>query len=290
MQSDLIVGAALILILALMMFCCAVVLSRRAGHGVVVSVVVGTIALLGVFLLCLHGRLALARLLPFSNVIVVGNWVPVGVGVLAGIALGNRRAQRWRRVVLFVVLVGLGLFSLFRPLVRSAPPIGNAKWTESRVCLQSSPASCSPCAAATLLDHHGIASSEAELVRLCLTDHGGTPTLGLYRGLMLKTRGTSFSVDLVAGNPVAGDVASLVEADRWPVLLLCRLPEESHPDFQRVRAWGWTPGAGHAVVVFGRMGNGGFAVGDPMVGRQLWTPKDMKTLWSGRGFCLHEEP
>src|SRR5439155_26252660 len=81
------------------------------------------------------------------------------------------------------------------------------------ICLQTSHATSSPAAAATLLRSHGIDTTEEEMARLCLTNPDGTSLLGLYRGLRLKTRYGclnvfSFHCDVgslrqrVAGGPV----------------------------------------------------------------------------------------
>jgi len=281
MHADLVLSAASILLLSAAAAWGGASFARRGRPAAVVTVVAATILLLAVYFWFLHGSLTLARWLPFSGVIILGNWSAIGVGLLAGVVLGSRGVRRWRRVGLFAVLVGLGLFSLFRPLLRSAPRLGPEEWTEGRVCLQSSPASCSACAGATLLDHYGIDTSEAEMAELCLTDRSGTPALGLYRGLGRKTAESPYRVAVVQC-----DVESLLSADDWPVLLLCRLPDEDHPLFSHVRNWGWTPGAGHSVVVFSRFGAGGFDVGDPMVGRQVWTLRELQALWSGRAIQL----
>ncbi len=47
--------------------------------------------------------------------------------------------------------------------------------------------------------------------------------------------------------------------------------------------WGWTPGVGHTVVVFGFTDDGRVEVGDPAVGREHWTVDDLRVLWNGEG-------
>jgi len=277
---DIILSAAMIVILSAAAMWCGAWVGRRAGERVTVLFVAATIVLLAVFVLSLHGSLALARLLPFSGVIVLGNWIPIGAGLLGGVVLGKSNVPRRRRVVLFLVLVATGLFSLFRPLMRTTPPARN-NWSPGQVCLQSNAASCSACAAATLLKHYGIDSSEAEMSELCLTNRQGTPTLGLYRGLKLKTRDRPLAVRVISC-----DVDTLLEEDTWPVLLLAELPGRDRRGADYAEQWGWTPGAGHAVVVFRRFATGGLDVGDPMVGRELWTVEDLRILWHGRGLRL----
>ena len=62
---------------------------------------------------------------------------------------------------------------------------------------QDSQVSCSAACAAKLLVEHGIEASEPEMILLCLTNRLGTPPLGLYGALKIKTRGTLWNVEIV---------------------------------------------------------------------------------------------
>ncbi len=279
-MMDLIVGVIVILLFSTGFAVASARLAARLWPKAAILYLVGLIAATITFCAFLHGHLPLARLLPFSNAIVVGNWVPIGVGGLVGVIASNRAIPRWRRLLLASGLAVLGFYALFRPLL-DTPPECVDRWAKGGVCLQTSSASCSACAAAPLLKSAGIESSETELVPLCLTGKTGTPTLGLYRGLKLKTQNTPWTVETFAT-----DVDGLFREDAWPVLLLVVLPRGAKVDPRYEHEWGWTPGLGHAVVVFGRAGDDLIEVGDPSVGREHWRVEDLRVLWPGSGMRL----
>lgn len=229
-----------------------------------------------------QGRLIMARWLPFSNVVLVGNWTMLGAACLAGMILGWRPIPFWRRAVLGVALLGVGVHALLRQMPDGAPTPADM-WADG-VCLQSNRASCSACSAATLLTYFNIPANEAEMMELCLTGANGTPTLGLYRGLKLKASDASYRVE-----PFFSNVEELLAADDWPALLLVKLEIGTQADPRYEDQWGWTPGLGHAVVVFGRVGRDRIDVGDPSVGREHWTIDDLCVLWQGEGLRLREE-
>ena len=96
--------------------------------------------------------------------------------------------------------------------------------------MQSRGASCGPCCAVTLLRHCGIEADEREMSDLCLTTKSGTPSLGLYRGLKLKTNDTPWDVEVVRG-----DLEQLCESGRPRLCCSRRLPD------WRCRAPGYRP-------------------------------------------------
>ena len=279
-MTDLLIGVVVVLLLATGIAAASSRIAARLSPKAAILYLVAIIAATIAFCSFLHGHLPLARLLPFSNVVIVGNWVPLGVGALIGVIAVKRTIPRWRRLLLASGLAVLGLYALFRPLCDS-PPKCVDHWSKEGVCLQTSSASCSACAAATLLKSVGIESSETELVPLCLTGKTGAPTLGLYRGLKLKTEHTPWKVRVFAT-----DVDGLFQEDAWPVLLLVVLPQGAKVDPRYEHEWGWTPGLGHAVVVFGRAGDDLIEVGDPSVGREHWRVEDLRVLWPGSGLRL----
>jgi hypothetical protein len=85
---------------------------------------------------------------------------------------------------------------------------------------------------------------------------------------------------------IQSDVDRLLDDDRWPVLLLVKLEHDADVDPRYQRDWGWTPGVGHAVVIFGRVGKDRLDVGDPSIGREQWLVRDLRVLWQGRGLPL----
>jgi len=231
------------------------------------------------FALCLQGRLVMTRWLPVSNVILLGNWTVFGAAALAGMLGAWHPIPPWRRTILGAALAAAALLALLNPMPRNPPP--SADHWQDGVCLQSNRASCSACAAATLLAHYGIQTNEAEMMDLCLTGADGTPTLGLYRGLKHKTAGTDYRID-----PVWCDLESLLDTQDRPMILLVMLPQGADVDPRYEQQWGWTPGLGHAVVFFGRVSPDRVEIGDPSIGREQWSVKDLRVLWHGEGLRL----
>lgn len=279
-MGDLILGAVLIYLLAVAVFFASVWLSARCSGVGRILLAGGGVLLTVLYVQFAYEQLWLARLLPWSNVIMLGNWIPLGVAWLAGVVWGCRSIPRWRRGLLGTVLALVALYSLLEPLL-SVPPQPQDTWSEKGVCLQSTPASCSACAAAMLLRHYGIAAGEEEMMDLCLTGRRGTPQLGLYRGLVLKTRGTPYRP-----RAFRASVEELLSTARWPVVLLVHLDPKAKVDPRYQTEWGWEPGTGHAVTVFGPVGQDRIDVGDPSVGREQWTLDDLRVLWHGDAIRL----
>lgn len=231
------------------------------------------------FLLFLAGQLFWARLVPCSAAIIYTNLAAVFAGLGAGWGWRLPNTPKWRRVIIAVGLGAVSLAAIFWPLlsVTLRPPYrGQDKW-EGPVAMQSSWATCSPAAAATLLNAKGIRVSEREMIPLCLTDYAGTPTLGLYRGIKLIAARNNRRVEIVDRS-----FEKLLQDDDWPVLMAVQLPwGVDDPRFEN--EWGWIPGMGHSVVVLGRKTNGGFIVADPAQGLELWTEAKLETLWQGNG-------
>jgi hypothetical protein len=279
-MSDLILGAVLLYLISVAVFAAGVWVSASSS-GLARTLSTGAAVLATVsFIVFLYGRLVMARILPLSNVIIVGNWIPLGVAWLAGVIWGFKTIPAWRRVAVDLALAGVAVYALLLPLL-NIPPQARDTWTSTGVCLQSTPASCSACAAAMLLRRHGIDAGEREMMQLCLTGRNGTPQLGLYRGLKLKTRGTSHTV-----RAFHTSIDELLQSDDWPVVLLVYLDPEAQVDPRYEKEWGWEPGVGHAVTVFGRKGKDRFDVGDPSVGREPWSLQDLRVLWHGEGLRL----
>ena len=44
----------------------------------------------------------------------------------------------------------------------------------------------------------------------------------------------------------------------------------------------------HCVVLYGYAENDRVDIGDPSVGREQWTVRDLEVLWNGSGFCLEK--
>lgn len=229
-----------------------------------------------------NGQLLWARFVPSSAAIIYTNLASLFAAAGAGWAWRLPNTPNWRRSGLCLLMISASLVSIFWPLLSIAlrpPPAGGDDWQHG-VAMQTSWATCSPAAAATLFGAEDIEVSERELIPLCLTDNSGTPTLGLYRGLKLVAQRHERPVEIVDTS-----LEQLIEDDDWPVLIAVELPYGVE-DRRYVEQWGWIPGLGHSVVVFDRTADDQYAIGDPSVGFELWSRADMELLWHGNGIRI----
>ena len=151
------------------------------------------------FLLYFNGQLFWARIVPSSAAIIYTNLAAVFAGLAAGWGWRLPNTPLWRRSFLAIALGLTSLAAILWPLLSMAlrpPPEGSDNW-KGPVAMQSSWATCSPAAAATLLSAEGMRVSEREMVSLCLTDYDGTPTLGLYRGVKLVANRNRRRVEII---------------------------------------------------------------------------------------------
>lgn len=231
------------------------------------------------FLLYLNGQLFWARIVPSSAAIIYTNLAAIFAGLGSGWSWRLPDTPAWRRACVAIALGLTSLIAIFWPMLSielHPPPEGSDNW-DGPVAMQSSWATCSPAAAVTLLNAKGIRISEREMIPLCLTDYDGTPTLGLYRGVKLVAERNDRQVEIIDRS-----LQSFLHATDWPALIAVRLPfGVDDPRF--TEEWGWIPGMGHSVVVFGRTPDGEFIVADPSTGLEQWPESQMELLWQGDG-------
>ncbi len=252
--------------------------SKRLGNLTGILVVVMTVA----YIVFLWDHAVLTRLIPYSNVIILGNWFPIGAAILSGIACGRLEQFRFRQAVTAILMLAVGGIGLFLPLFGSPPECGNT-WDEG-ICRQTSQTSCLPAACATLLSRYGIETTEGEMASLCFTRRRGTNWLGVYHGLSVKLKPEGL-------RPVLFDeeIDDLLAHDE-PQIISCGITMEQaklHPQYQN--DWGWIPGVEHAVVLLDVEGTH-VVIGDPAVGRERWSQRDLEILWNGRGVRLEPIP
>jgi hypothetical protein len=270
---------AALLAVSLAAFAATARLTRAAQGRTRLAVLAAIVAALILFVAFLYDRLTLARLLPRSNVIVLGNAIPPLAAAIVGLLWSAPGIGRLRKFLLVAALLLATLRVVSAPWV-GRPPVCGDRW-EKGVCMQTTTASCGAAAAATLLSRCGVGASEAEMVDLCLT-RNGTSRLGLYRGLRLKTRGTPWQVEVFSG-----DVAGLRRrVAGGPVILFVGLRRGQRADPRYARDWGWTPGLRHAVVLFGFKEGGFIDIGDPTMGREKWRVEALDVLWDGQAVQL----
>ena len=260
----------------------AILVGQRVSRRTATLLCVLVVGLIVAHVMWVSDRAWVARVLPVSSVIILGNALPPLVAALAGLAWRLIPGHVVRRSLLLLPLVVLCGHRSIAPAFATPPPRAGNRWRQ-QVCIQTSPATCSAAAAATLLRAHGIDTTEAEMVRLCLTGERGTAAHGLYRGLKLKTAGTPWDVEVFDT-----DAAGLRAMAPSACILTVRLDATAGIDPRYEQLWGWTPGVQHTVVFFRFTEDGKVEMGDPAVGREHWSAKDLHVLWHGEGVRLVE--
>jgi hypothetical protein len=284
-MTDLYAGISINAVSALVAFLACWYFARKWKRPVLLLMLLGGFALLAVYLKFWFDKLWITRLLPYSNVIIVGNFTPVIAAGLAGVASRAMDGLAWRKFVALGPLVGLACWMAWRP-VWSIPPKDPARFVRG-MWRQNDQASCTPSSAATFLNLHGIKATAPEMATLCLTTKDGTSNLGMYRGLVLKTQGTGWRVkELVPGTFDALRAAS----EKRPVLMNVGLPYELPDDLdpRYARDWGWRPGTRHTATAIQPLPNGYLFVADPAVGRERWSPDALRVLWHGEAVRLEK--
>jgi hypothetical protein len=277
--SDIIAGIGLVWGVALGAAAVTLRLTRSASRRALTLLAAGAVVFVVLHALFLQDSLWLAEVFPFANLIVVGNWVPVAVAVLAAAVWRDVRRPVHRRGIAIGVLILGASYLVYEPLIGPRPACRNLWYRD--VCTQSSFVTCSPAAGATLLRWYGIPATEGEMARLSLTTWRGTPRLGLYRGLSLKAAAAG-----LRPQPVRGGLAALRQVSPEPVLLFVGLRRGQRADPRYEQEWGWKPGASHTVVLFRFLPGGWIEVGDPAAGREKWRTEALQVLWHGEALKL----
>lgn len=247
--------------------------SRIVGDGLALLIVAGIFA----YIHYLWYQTRLVAVLPFSSLIILGNWFPIAAAALAGLAWFHIPGCVWRRSFSISGLVAVAAYTMVSPLLGRPPQCDN-QWTSDRICLQTTLQTCTPACAATLLDRYGIRTTEQEMAELCLT-RAGTNWQGLYRGLKRKLAGSPWDVEVMQCD--ANQVASM---SGEPLIMSVGLSGESATDLQEITAeWGWKPGIGHSVVLLKKNNLGRYLVADPTpgIGREEWSDRDLQTFFRG---------
>jgi predicted double-glycine peptidase len=288
-MADLYLGIGALMLLMIGMFFLALWLTRRAPALVCDVLASLTVVGIAVFARWVWEQPVMARLLPFSNLIIVSNWFPLAAGFLAGLVwrrigdkperipgVGSFEALP-RRIFATGVLAAAGLYAAMAPLV-GRPPLCHEAW-DGDLCLQTSPATCSAAAAATLLQYYGVYAPEQELADLCLTRRG-TNWKGLYRGLTLKAAPLGLRVEVL--DTTIDDLARTLNE---PCILLCELEVDNYEASGEYERAGWVPGQPHSVVLWDIVGDQ-YLVADPAAGVELWTRQALETLWQGQALRM----
>ena len=275
-MGDLYFGLLLLAVLDTALFVVGRAIGQRVSPGKNNAIALLSFAALIAYAVCLWDQVVLARWLPFSNLVVLGNWYLPAAGFLGGLASVPVRSAIWRRCLSVSGLQCAALVTALAPIWGSAPRCGH-QWDQTGVCFQTTGQTCSAASAATLLKMHGIEATEQEMAELCLT-RNGTNWMGLYRGLKKKTAGTEWAV------VVSESTAAELQALRQPAILSVGLPPAANSDRLTQAEFGWTPGVRHSVVLLGFTPDGLVEIAEPTadVGRERWTVSDLHEFYLGQ--------
>jgi hypothetical protein len=255
-----------------------IVAQRNRNAGIVIAV--GSAVVLVLHAAFLNDELIVAQMLPWANAMFYGDSRLPVAALLAGSACSLLRTPPWQRVVLTVALIAFALYRVLGPII-GAPPAGlQNRWTNG-ICRQSTTSTCSAAAAATALHSVGIETTESEMAQLCLTRSTGTSTLGLYRGLKLKTAGTAYTVAVYSG-PVEGFLA----LPAGPALVSIGAAQRVENSQNAGRQFSLLPGGSHSVTVLGVGPDGTIDVADPFSGRQHMTRANLEMIWGGEAIRI----
>ena len=283
-MQDLALATVALATLSALAFLVGLHVSSRWSKGRVLAISILALAALLVFVCRYHGTWQVARILPVSGVIVLGNWIPVGGAFFAGVILAQQASPLWRRCSLASLILLASGYSVACCFLGHLP-VRHRLESQASVAQQGRRSSCGACCAAMLLQHHGIAATEEELVRLCLTSHRGCPALGLYRGLKLKTAAVSQDVEVVTCT--AEELLQM----RGPLLLRVRIPAftllDSHGRLRQSKSR-----FEHAVLMTGAQDAEHIHIVDPAMPpgcRVAWDIDRLRECWTGEALRVVQQ-
>jgi hypothetical protein len=197
----------------------------------------------------------------------------------------RERTTRIRLTILTVVALAI-TFRSYAWYFQSPPANLTGEVDATGFCRQTSEDSCSAASATMLLHAQGIATTEAEMARLCLTRSDfGTRTLGLFRGVATKAQERGLTPHL-ASIPVGewGRAAALP----LPAIISIGQRGVASAELRRtLRRQGWVPGLRHALLLVRADPAGQWIeVADPSYGRERWPTETLIYLWDGRALVL----
>ena len=275
-MGDIYLGLLILAVLDAALFAVGRAVGLRVSQRGSNLVAILSIAALIAYAASLWDQVVLARLLPFSNLVVVGNWYLPAAGWLGGLVSAQVNLANRRRWLSMSGLQCAALVTAISPLLGSVPHCGN-QWDGSGICFQTTHQTCSAASAATLLKMHGIDATEQEMAELCLT-RNGTSWMGLYRGLKRKTASTDWDVEISACS------ANELQALGPPAILSVGLPSTDHLDLRTQAEFGWTPGVRHSIVLLGYTNDDLVDIAEPTagVGRERWSVSNLHEFYLGQ--------
>jgi len=279
-MADLYLGVLIIGLCSVILFALALLISHYTPKSATDILAVLTILGVIVYVCFVWDQPILAEWLPFSNLIVVGNWFALFTGFLGGFAWRRVPGSNYRKGLFVFGLWLAALFSIISP-IRGLPPECDNEW-DGVVCKQTSNATCSAACAATVLRLYGISTTEQEMAQLCLT-RKGTHWQGLYRGLKLMTANDP-GLHVEVFDCTLDQLQT--KAEQGPVILAVELVKDAHVGELNLEDRGWIPGQPHSSVLLRPLRDDRMLVGDPAVGLEEWSAADLTALWHGRGLRI----
>jgi hypothetical protein len=179
-------------------FCCAYGLARCGRRWALVGAGAALALLVGKCLLT-HRPVWEATLFPWSWYIYLqGYWLFLVALVFFGLAV-PQLPVRWNRAVIAAIAIVIFVRGASATSWMAIPEHHGAEQfaDEDHHCTQSTMYTCAPTSCVCALSYLGIAASEAEMARLCLTRADGTTIFNTYRGLLLALEGTPWRPRLV---------------------------------------------------------------------------------------------
>lgn len=283
-MHDIRLAIGLIGFLSVAIFCVTIRLLKNRSTNATILTAVGTLVLIALYTQYVWGQLWIVQWIPLPSVIVLSNWFPLLLALLAGAVWSNLSRESYVRAIPIMLLIVIGASYSVMRFIPTTPPECGDEWESPYrpgvppVCIQTTDFTCSAAAAATVLVTYDIPTSEQEMAELCLT-RSGTTWLGLYHGLSEKLMGTDLQVEFFEC-----DVSELYELQsQGPMLLCCELSQEAAEALPQYKdAGGWRPGVAHSVVYLGG-DRRQHLIGDPSRGYEIWSAQDLGLLWTGQG-------
>lgn len=277
-MSDLVFGLIIMTLLCVALFCLGLRMGRLHSKAATRIFAVLTVLAVFAYTAFLWNSPNLVVLLPFSNLIVTGNWFPPAAAFLGGLVFDLLPVSRRRSTE--CLLIGASAFCLVYPLLGTAPQCHETYDSDGR-CIQSTDATCSAACAASLLRSHGIWATEQEMAELCLTRQG-TQWQGLYRGLKTKTRDTNWDVEVVTCP------AEQLRYYPGELILTVGLDPAQEGADELVQEFGWDSNVWHSVIQIGTDPQGNPLIFDPSpgYGKERWLASQLGTLYRGHALRL----
>lgn len=225
------------------------------------------------YMLFLWNRPRLTTLLPSSDLIILGNWLPCWAAFFVGVYLTTPGSGLVRKTTLSLLTLLLAAYSTIAPTIGQPPECKVSRSSET-LTYQTNPYTCSAACATSLLKLYGLNATEQELTELCLTRQG-THWMGVYRGLKLKTANTEWTV-------VAEEFSeeAMIRNANMPSILALDLDVSEFPEHID---HGFQSHTGHSVVCLGNDGRAGVPVFDPSpdFGTEYWTDSIFRCVRGG---------